>query len=238
MISQLLLDADILLFQASVVVEKETQWDDDVWTIMSDPKDAIIILEETISTFEENTGIASQDMIFALSDRKNFRYDVASTYKANRKGKRKPLCYSSVKEYLLNNYTCVSFPNIEGDDVLGIMMTPERAIWSGDKDLKQIAGLHWEDDDWEEVTEEAADRFFLLQCLTGDTADGYGGCPGVGPVRANTILDNDCSWEAVVKAYEKKGLFEADALITARQARILRAGEYNYNTGEPILWTP
>lgn len=236
--NRLLLDADILLYQAAVAVEIESQWDDDVWTFMSDPSEAIILLNDTIHTFEEDTGIASQDFVFALSDRQNFRYDVASTYKSNRKGKRKPICYGSIKQYLKDNYTTVSFPKLEGDDALGLLQTGSTAIWSADKDLKQIPGLHWVDDDWEEVTEEQADRFFYYQVLVGDTADGYGGCPGIGPVRADRILDNDCSWEAVVACYEKKELTEADALIQAHQARILRAGEYDYLNKEPILWTP
>lgn len=234
----LLLDADILLFQSSVVVEKEAQWDNDVWTLMSDPRDAIVVLEDTIATFEEDTGIASDDMVFALSDSKNFRYDVSDCYKSNRKGKRKPLCYGSVKEHLISKYTTISYPNIEGDDVLGLLQNDTTAIWSGDKDLMQIPGTHWVDDDWEEVTQEQADRFFLYQVLVGDVSDGYKGCPGIGHVTANKLLDVTPTWEAVVSAYEKKGLFEADALITARMARILRAGEYDLQTKQPRLWSP
>ena len=234
----LLLDADILLYQASVVVEKEAQWDNDVWTLMSDPRDAIVLLEDTIATFEEDTGIASSDMVFALSDAKNFRYGVSPTYKSNRKGKRKPLCYPSVKQHLINKYSTISFPNIEGDDVLGLLQTEKTAIWSGDKDLKQIAGTHWVDDDWEEITQEEADYFFLYQVLVGDASDGYRGCPGMGPVSTDKLLSLYPTWEAVVAAYEKKGLFEADALITARMARILRVGEYDLQTKQPRLWSP
>jgi len=234
----LLLDADILLFQASVVVEKEAQWDNDVWTLMSDPVDAIVVLEDTIATFEEDTGIASDDMVFALSDSKNFRYDVTDKYKSNRKGKRKPLCYPSVKEHLISKYATMVYPNLEGDDVLGLLQTDTTAIWSADKDLKQIPGVHWVDDDWEVITEEEADWFFLYQVLVGDPSDGYGGCPGVGKVGAEKLLNADPSWETVVTAYEKKGLFEADALITAHQARILRAGEYDIKKQYPILWSP
>lgn len=236
--SKLMLDGDILLFTASVAVELETRWDDEVWTLESNANDAVRILDEQIATFEENTGIASSDFVFALSDKKNFRFDVCPTYKSNRKGSRKPLCYPSVKEYLINNYETLSLPNIEGDDVLGLYVDEDTGIWSTDKDLKQIPGLHWDGDDWEIVTEEEGDRFFFYQVLAGDAADGYGGCPGVGPVKANRILDNDCSWEAVVKAYEKAKLCEADALITAGMARILHPGEYDFNKKEPILWTP
>lgn len=234
----LLLDADILLFEASVAVEVTTQWEDDVWTIMSDPKDAIAILRHRIAEFEEDTGIAEQDMVFCLSDTVNFRFDVADFYKSNRKGTRKPLCYPSVKQFLIDNYTTKMFPKIEGDDVIGLLSDGDVGIWSADKDLKQIPGLHWDGDDWEEVTEEEADRFFFYQCLAGDAADGYKGCPGVGPVKADRILAKDPSWEAVVKAYEKQELTEADALITARLARILRPGEYDFIKKEPILWQP
>lgn len=237
-VSTLLLDADILLFQSSVAVEKEAQWDDDIWTFMSDPAEAITILEDTIFTFEEDTGIASQDFVFCLSDKRNFRYDVCDTYKSNRKSSRKPLCYPTVKQHLIDNYTTKSLPNLEGDDVIGLLMNDTSALWSTDKDLKQIPGVHWVHDDWEEVTPDEADRFFFYQVLVGDTADGYGGCPGIGPVRADRILDENSTWEAVVACYEKKGLSEADALIQAHQARILRDGEYDYTKKEPILWTP
>ncbi len=43
-------------------------------------------------------------------------------------------------------------------------------------------------------------------------------------------------WELVVKAYEKQGLFEHDALQQARVARILRHGDYNMSTGEVKQW--
>lgn len=236
--SKLLLDGDILLFRASVAVEVETHWGDDVWTLEANANDAVRILDEMIATFEEDTGIASGDFGFALTDKRNFRFDVCSTYKSNRKDVRKPLCYPSVKQYLIDHYHTLALPGLEGDDILGLYARDDAAIWSEDKDLKQIPGLHWVDDDWEEVTEEAGDRFFFTQVLAGDVADGYKGCPGVGPVKAERILDNDCSWEAVVKAYEKAGLTEADALITAHMARILRPGEYNFKKKEPILWTP
>lgn len=236
--SKFILDGDILLFRSSIAVEIETHWEDDVWTLESNANDAVRILDEQIATFEEDTGIASQDFIFALSDKRNFRFDVCSTYKSNRKGSRKPLCYPSVKQYLIENYATKTLPGLEGDDVMGLLSEGDVGLWSADKDLKQIAGLHWEGDDWLEITEEEADYFFYYQVLAGDAADGYGGCPGVGPVKAERVLSGDCSWEAVVKAYEKAKLFEADALITAHMARILRPGEYDYGKQEPILWTP
>ena len=84
----------------------------------------------------------------------------------------------------------------------------------------------------------AADRFHLYQTLVGDQTDNYKGCPGVGPVKAETALGANPTWASVVGCYEKAGLTEEDALVQARVARILRHGEYNKMTCEVKLWTP
>jgi DNA polymerase-1 len=93
------------------------------------------------------------------------------------------------------------------------------------------------------VTEDEADYWHMFQTLTGDTVDGFKGCPGMGPVGAQKLLGEamateDGMWPYVVKAYEKKKLTEADALTQARLARILRWGDWDKNKKEPILWTP
>ena len=89
-----------------------------------------------------------------------------------------------------------------------------------------------------EITEEYADYFHLYQTLVGDTTDGYPGLKGIGDKRATALLEKEASWETVVKAYEKAGETEEDALVQARLARILRASDYNFETREPILWSP
>jgi DNA polymerase-1 len=45
-------------------------------------------------------------------------------------------------------------------------------------------------------------------------------------------------WNAIVRAYEKKGLTEADAIREARMARILRASDFDFKTMRPIPWMP
>ena len=77
-----------------------------------------------------------------------------------------------------------------------------------------------------------------MQILTGDRVDGYPGCPGVGEKTADKILkgvDPKDRWEHVVKAYEKKGLDEEDALVQARLAKILQK-EYFDKDGNVVLW--
>ena len=99
---------------------------------------------------------------------------------------------------------------------------------------------------------EHAERFTYQQYLSGDSTDGIPGCPGLGPVGAARLAKEfditqpvDC-WEAVVRAYEKAqskkklDLYNAPEYATqqARLARILRHGEYDFNTHKVTLWNP
>ena len=118
-----------------------------------------------------------------------------------------------------------------------------------------------------EVTQWEADRFHLMQTLAGDRIDGFAGCPGIGLDRAAAIIDCPMRlvpskgvktrgrnkgetvtrwvgepttdyWACIVSHYEKQGLTEADALRTARLARILRHGEYDRESQGVLLWSP
>ena len=136
-------------------------------------------------------------------------------------------------------------PSLEADDCIGILSSMEKnkdrcIILSGDKDMRTLAGWHYDflRDIYEYITEEEADKNFLMQTLTGDPVDGYSGCPKIGAVNAARILDKDCSWNAVAAAFEKQGLTEHDALIQARVARILRASDYDFKKKEVKLWMP
>ena len=66
-------------------------------------------------------------------------------------------------------------------------------IASIDKDFGTIPGSHF---NWSKdigvtsVDEKEADYNFYLQVLTGDATDGYAGCPGIGPKRAERLLED------------------------------------------------
>jgi len=133
-------------------------------------------------------------------------------------------------------------PTLEGDDMLGLLSSDDMVMGSTDKDLHTVPGLHF---NWDRadrgvymVPPEQAMDFFLMQVLTGDSVDGYKGIPGVGPVAARKILEKDSSWEGIVKAYEKAGLSEAEALDTARCAWVLRGDDFDFDTKTVRLWTP
>ena len=76
-----------------------------------------------------------------------------------------------------------------------------------------------------EITAEDADRYFLTQVLTGDTADGYKGVPGIGRKKPKQYLA-PTHWGAVEKAIDA-GLTKDDAIQQARLARILRWSDWH-----------
>ena len=149
------------------------------------------------------------------------------------------MVYRALRDYAIAQYTTAQYPGLEADDVMGVMSQEDRIIVSDDKDLRTIPGQLYNPsrDDHIEITEEEADRNHLLQTLTGDTVDGYTGCPGIGPKRAQAVLKKG-TWDEVVEAYLKAGLNEDVALGQARVARILRPNEWNPKTEEVILWNP
>lgn len=238
-----LIDADIMLYQACSVVERATDWGDDWWTLHADANEAKQLFDVSIS--EAKDALKADKVTLCFSGPANFRVRLYPDYKANRVATRKPICYAEVKRYAAEAYTVACYPGLEADDVIGMLATMPKpslkpVIVSEDKDFKTIPGVLYNPRTRERlrITKAVAIRNHLLQTLTGDRTDNYPGCPGIGEVKAGRILDEDCSWEAVVKAFAGAGLTEADALTQARLARILQHGEYDHVTAEVKLWTP
>lgn len=249
----LLIDGDWVVYKTCAAVETDLDWGDGLWTLHSDAYTARSMVGMALSQFMET--FHGDDIIIGFSDPTggNFRKALLPTYKQNRAGKRKPLAYADTVQWVLDNYTCFHKPGLEGDDVLGILATVtnlpllkqfnERLVVSVDKDFRQIPGLiaDPESGDVTPVSELDADYWHMVQTLTGDSTDGYSGCPGIGPKKADALLaehrgDIGAMWSAVVKAYEKAGLSEAVALVQARVARICRAEDYDFLRKEARPW--
>lgn len=242
---ELLIDADIIVYQIASVTETAIDWGDDVWTLESNMGDAVKQFDWMILKIKET--LSGDKLTLALSDRGNFRKDVYPLYKSHRKSTRKPMAFATLRQHALDKWAAYLRPNLEGDDCLGILATVkspnERIIVSIDKDFKTIPGkfynLNRPEEGVVERSEAEADYYHMIQTLTGDTTDGYPGCPKVGPKTAEKILaEGEPYWPRVVAAYEKAGLTEETALIMARCARILRAEDYNFKTKEVKLWIP
>lgn len=256
-----LIDADILAYQAATVSEQAYDWGDGLWTLHSFEADAIRTFESLVDSILWE--VKAQESFLAFSDSANWRKSVLPTYKSNRAGVRKPMLLKFLREYASSEYRCISTPELEGDDVLGIWATEQQelgpikkyVVCSIDKDFKTIPGDHYnfQKNEFYKISEHEADYWHMYQALTGDTTDGYSGCPGVGPKGAEKILQaardelepvftveqaREVFWKHVVKAYAKAGLGEEEALVQARVARILRAEDYNDIEKQVILWSP
>jgi DNA polymerase-1 len=245
----LLIDGDVLLYRFGFKSENSIEWSDTLKSEWLDPlPDALADTDRYIQGLLTDT--KTKDCIVCLSGSKNFRYDLLSTYKHNRKDKPKPVYLDEIKEHLKTNYKFQQKDVLEADDCMGILATkfPDSYIIATiDKDLRQIPGhyFNFTDRKLEVISQFEADRFFYEQCLSGDTVDGYSGVPGIGKVKAGKIVsevftgDNHREvWKWIVEEYEKKNLTESYALTQARMARILRVENWDGNEQKVKLWKP
>ena len=264
-----LIDGDILVYRAAAAAQQTVSWnvegadhatEVELLTSWAWPDESGAIFDGLVREVLEALG--AEDYVVALTSSDNFRNDVAASYKSNRRNKPKPIALGSLRSYVEATHATVVEPRLEADDVLGILATTPRypetleqpasppgpgVICSTDKDLQTVPGLHFNWDKPEgvvEVSPAEADAAFLVQSLTGDATDGFGGIRGVGPVKAKRILDADEGggtvferWErAVVPAWLEAGRTREDALECARLARVLRWGEYDFRARSPRLW--
>lgn len=251
---RLLVDGDIVVYTACLACEEAIDWGEDVWTLHCFFDQVCNVIDNELHDLIDASGQTHGEIEVFISSKSNFRKDVCDTYKSNRKGGRKPICFNEARAYAKEKWQAIEIHNIEADDAIGIAATldPDNTIIvSQDKDLKTVPGSHW---DFQEqkiywIDPLDAEFYHLKQTLTGDKTDGYTGCPGVGPVKADAILqkaddDGTSRWQAVVKAFDSKGYNEEFALQQARLAYILQAPQFKYPklvdgmTVEPILWTP
>lgn len=242
----LLIDGDIILHRFGHANQTKVTWEVDAEPSIAvgNPDVAINAVEEFVDGL--STKFHGGEPIICFSGPRNFRYAVLESYKWNRKNLEKPILFNVLKGHLWSNYVCLMQDTLEGDDLMGIMSTEARGkyiICSIDKDMLQIPGRHynWNHRRRSVVTAQQGNYFFYRQILTGDPGDGYTGIPGCGPVKADKILQATVSsdyWNAIVYHYEEAGMTEAQAIQQARVARILRKGDYNFETKEVKLWTP
>lgn len=273
----ILLDGDMLLMRAATATEVEVQLGEDVWTRHSELPQAREMYWQQVESWCAQFEATLDDVWHCFTEASAFRKELHPGYKANRKGKPKPIGYKQLKSEIMAEPTAFCFNQIEADDLIGIFATmPDAAnerviIAARDKDLMQIPGIHVWMDEGQEIEDqdglvvqrvngnviqtnspEHAERFTYQQYLSGDSTDGIPGCPGLGPVGAARLVKGfdltqpvDC-WEAIVRAYEeaqrkkKLDLYVASHYATqqARLARILRHGEYDFDTHKVTLWNP
>ena len=235
----LLIDADYIVYKCCAACETEIDYGEDVIFVTSNYSDAYKAVTRDISNITKQFGDFATPILF-FSDSSNFRKKISPDYKGHR-NRKKPCGYKRVIRDLRINYEVIVMKTLEADDAMGIYATahPGNMIVSPDKDMRQIPGKLYNLTDTTYITPEEGARWHLIQTLAGDQTDGYSGVPGIGVKRAETLFDKEgYSWQTVLKAFNDKGLTDADALLNARLARILTLDDYDTKRQEPILWTP
>lgn len=248
-----LIDADIFAYKWASASQETFKWGEGVTTTV-----ATHSLEEACKNLAEDLdSIASRlkvdELVICLTEPDptlEWRKILYPRYKAHRDPSKKPAYLRDLKAYLTENYKTYQRRGLEADDCLGILATHptlipgKKVVVTIDKDLLQIPGWNFnpvKDSKAKLITPEAGDYMHMYQTLVGDATDGYPGCPGIGPKKADVILSccpPEFMWMKVVKAFATKGLTEDDALMQARVSRICQWQDYDYIKKEAILWQP
>lgn len=252
----LLIDADIFAYRFAVGHEynyqkyNERHREDEDFEeaflddIVVDRVSAYIAFDKHIRKCVKDTGC--KRIHFVISSSSNFRKEVYTEYKANRAEVPDPLLRKELKEYILENYSSEVAPEgLEADDRLGILASElgkdKCVIASIDKDLRQIAGWHynWDKRALEEVEPFEALVTYYTQVITGDTVDNYKGIQGKGKIFATQLIeaaiedwedDLEEGWdvslpevieERIEQAYEEAGLSKEYLEQMKKVAKIL-----------------
>lgn len=142
----------------------------------------------------------------------NFREALAVTqpYKGNRVGGTKPEHLQALRDRLSLYWGATMSEGEEADDLISKRMTElgdDCICISIDKDLDTVQGWHYNPRKGTRyyVTEQEATYNFYTQLLVGDRVDNIRGVSGIGPKKAEKILDNLTEeremWLACVKAH-------------------------------------
>lgn len=252
----ILLDADIVAYKFAAATEGVFYFDgkENEPAVADDFEAACSQAAEYIEELKVRLG--ATDLVVCLTDREetSFRTEFWPEYKMNRKG-RKPSQLRPLLTHFAKTYMTYLRPRLEADDCMGILsthptlVTGEKIIVSEDKDMQCIPGLLFnpaKDEEPRKITRLAADRWHMVQTITGDTVDNYPGARGVGPkspevagvMQSKTVEE---MWRHVLAAYGRSRDCAdpaGQALVQARCARILRASDWNFKEKKPVLWAP
>ena len=112
---------------------------------------------------------------------------------------------------MIENYQAVVSYGEEADDLISkaaAALDYNCVVASIDKDMLQLPCWHFNfgKNEWTKVTPFEGIRFFYTQILTGDRADNIIGLYGIGPKKAEKLLEGcdteEDMWETVLKAYD------------------------------------
>ncbi len=215
---QAIVDADIVIFRCAVVSEQDSF---NVACLRADDMMRRILVQTQAPTYRA-----------FISGGENFRYNIDSNYKAHRKLKADPRWREDLKQFLITEWGAEVTDGIEADDALGIYQTPDTIICSIDKDLKQIPGKHYNfvKEEFFDIEPLEALQFFYKQLMIGDTADNIFGVKGIGPKKADKLID---------PLIEEEEMYFTVRRLYDDYERMLRNGKLLWiMKREGDIWTP
>lgn len=183
----ILVDADSVYFRCCMVTQKEKD-------VRKYIKDSINDIKRKCITFSDG------QVLIAVKGKDNFRYNVYDQYKGNRKRELEPevkKCLTYGHHHLLEKYDAKQCDGMEADDMVAIWAwecilseTPYVVVHI-DKDLDMIPGMHYNfiKEESYYVDFDTAHYNFMRQLLMGDTADNIPGVKGIGPKKAEKLLE-------------------------------------------------
>ena len=150
----------------------------------------------------------------AIKGKGNFRKEIYKPYKQNRpdlKEELKSFLYYG-HDHIIKRWGAIPAHGMEADDLVSIWAYEAREaddqyIIAGiDKDLLQIPGNHYNFNKKTHtfIDDDEAHKLLMIQCLTGDRTDNIPGIKGIGPKKAEKILEGvgtDAMWRYVKKAW-------------------------------------
>ena len=179
----ILIDADSIYFKAACKTKLEKQIKKIIDSLMNDIQSQCMM------------GV----MKVAVKGVGNFRKDIAKDYKGNRPNLDQDLkdALNVGRHHMIKRWGAVAADGMEADDLVSIWAYEARdmelfyTVVGIDKDLLQIPGNHYNFNKRVHriIDDDEGYKLLMLQCLTGDRGDNIPGIRGIGPKKAEKILE-------------------------------------------------
>jgi hypothetical protein len=184
------IDGDVFAYQAACVAEKDPKKQvidfGEAVVPRGDRADPRLVLLNSLSWVKRMPKISGiiialssmpkiSGIIIALSseDGSNFRKEIHPGYKRDRS--EKPEAFQDMIDIMVRDYKCYRFPRLEGDDVMGLLMTGTQGHnyvgITSDKDIYTLPGKAIRlnhDKTPRKSSVLQADKFWMTQTITGD----------------------------------------------------------------------
>lgn len=262
-----LIDCDVICYEVGFAAAASWRYmnpdKDKEWLEQNPPPWGIVeeSLQQRLLYIQTVAGGTEPPLMF-FTGKGNFRDGIATVKKYKDRVGEKPFHYGNIKAYIKSEYEWKEQDGLEADDLLAIEQTNgdgNTIICSRDKDLRAVSGwvYSWElenipsfgphfvtgygsislSEDRKKVSGWGL-KFFLSQCLTGDTVDSIPGLPKCGPVAAFEALTGTDTYEEgldAVSALYKRSYGDLWRERLTEQGRLLWMTRHLVN-GKPVLW--